>query len=55
MGITPKKGVAFNISGVEVIKTVEGNKKNFNRRDVTQVEGCVYTQEQGFGVYIYPL
>ena len=35
---TSQKGVALNNNGVEAIKTIEGNKNNFNKRDVKQAE-----------------
>ena len=40
MGATPtqQKGVAFNIKGVEAIKTMEGNKKIFCKKDMKQAE-----------------
>lgn len=40
MGATPtqQNGVAFNIKGVEAIKILEGNKKNFCKKDVKQAE-----------------
>ena len=35
---TSQKGVSLNNNGVEAIKTIKGNTKNFNKRDVKQAE-----------------